>query len=434
MKTKINSVFIIAAAGLLAMPCVHYAQPCRYVNTVFDASVKTADVVYGTAPFLNFPYRDESSVTFKNLIMDIYQPQGDELTCRPAIVFAHSGAFLIGDRTADDMEAFCDTFARKGYVTVTIDYRKGVNILDNADLHYMRAAYRGIQDGRSAIRFLRANAATYGIDPDHIFWGGNSAGSIIGLNATYMDAGEKPPYTDSVNYATALSSFSGPDLGDPDIGHHLDYSGKPDGVMACWGGVGDTLTIEPGDDTPVFLVHGTADAIVPFNAGPPFGLGSVSAVYGSNAIKRRLATLGIPARETYFVEDAGHGFYGSSNGKWTNGSGGNEHWDTIVKMATLFYWQLHKPATGMGESAMQGAVVIWPVPSGDQVNLSFTDALHGATLQLYSVEGKLIMTKNNLVGNTVELDLHGLAEGFYFIRVSNKGNISQLRFLKNQKH
>ena len=121
--------------------------------------------------------------------------------------------FSTGSRNVDDMVAFCDSFARKGYVTITIDYRQGVQVADNADMHYTRAAYRGIQDGRTAVRYLRANAATYGIDTNNIYWGGNSAGSFIGLHAIFMDEAEKPASAGAVSYSIAMMPFLGPDLG-----------------------------------------------------------------------------------------------------------------------------------------------------------------------------------------------------------------------------
>ena len=121
------------------------------------------------------------------------------------------------------MVAFCDSFARKGYVTATIDYRQGVEVVDNGNLHYTRSAYRGVQDGRAAVRFLRANAETYGIDPDKIYWGSNSAGSFIGLNSIYMDSNEKPTHVGSVNYTDGMIPYSGPDLGGLDIGLNIAY-------------------------------------------------------------------------------------------------------------------------------------------------------------------------------------------------------------------
>ena len=349
------------------------AQDYRYVKTIFPASVITSDIVYESALFLNYPYVDESSTTTQNLIMDIFQPQGDNLNNRPAIIFAHGGGFLTGDRHVDDMVAFCDSLSRKGYVTVTIDYRQGVEVVDNSNLHYTRAAYRGLQDGRTAVRFLRANAASYGIDPDRIYWGGNSAGSFIGLNSIFMDADEKPAYAGATSYTNPVYPFNtinAPDLGGLDVGSNPGYNGEPDAVMACWGGVGDTLTVEPDNDQAVFLIHGTADQIVPFNSGPPFNLSTVSAVYGSNAINTRLNSVGIPASKTYFVQGQGHEFYGVINGNWSNGTGGNAYWDTVMVKATRFFWEQHKPTANFNYVT-------------NNLEVDFTDMSSGATSWLW---------------------------------------------------
>ncbi len=352
---------------LLTIPAVLsvFAQDYRYVHTVFPASVKTTGIVYGTAPFLNSLYINESATTAQNLVMDLYQPDTDTLSARPVIIFAHSGGFITGSRTVDDMQAFCDTFARKGYVTATIDYRQGLEIADNADLHYTRAAYRGLQDGRTAVRFLRANAAAYRIDPAKVYLAGSSAGSFIAINSIYTDPGEVPVYAGPVSYTAFFTAYTGPDLGPPDSGANLSFSGTPDGVLGLWGGVGDTLTIGSNNNTPLFLVHGTADATVPFNAGPPFGYTGLSDVYGSNLIAGRLAHIGIPASQTYFVPGEGHEFYGTTNGTWSNGTGGNAYWDTIVNKSTLFFWQLHKPSAAFAFSVTGPAA-------------SFTDQSQGA--------------------------------------------------------
>ena len=188
MKIKILFTILLFATSLI------YSQDYRYTNNVFTSTVKTSDIVYGNAPFINtITSFNESSTTNSDLVMDIYSPLGDTETQRPAIIFAHSGGFINGSRNNDDMVDFCEFLAKKGYITATIDYRKGMYLIDNnVPLHGTRAVYRGLQDGRTAVRFLRANAATYGIDPDKVYFAGSSAGAFIALHAIYMNDTEKP--------------------------------------------------------------------------------------------------------------------------------------------------------------------------------------------------------------------------------------------------
>src|SRR5690554_8203526 len=88
------------------------------------------------------------------------------------------------------MMALCDSFARRGYVTATIDYRKGFNPLSNTSAE--RAVYRGTQDLRAAIRFLKEKHNTYGIDTNYTFIGGSSAGAFAVIHTIYMDQNEAP--------------------------------------------------------------------------------------------------------------------------------------------------------------------------------------------------------------------------------------------------
>ena len=195
---------------LVTVQFIGWSQNHRYTTSLFPGSTRLNDIVYGTAPAINGPfYTVESSTTPQNLVMDIYQPTGDSFTLRPAVILAHSGAFLLGNRNADDMTALCDTLARKGYVAASIDYRLGFNLVGNTELHASRAVYRGIQDGRTAVRFLRANAAQYGIDPTKIYFVGSSAGSFIALHSIYVDEpAEIPTQAGTVNYINITPPFS----------------------------------------------------------------------------------------------------------------------------------------------------------------------------------------------------------------------------------
>ena len=343
----------IVLLSLITLQSISWSQNHRYTTTLFPSSTPINNVVYGTAPALNGPlYTVESSTTPQNLIMDIYQPTGDPFTLRPAVILAHSGAFLLGNRNVDDMKALCDTLSRKGYVTATIDYRLGFSLIDNTtfvdntELHSTRAVYRAIQDGRTAVRFLRANAALYGIDPTKIYFIGSSAGSFIALHSIYLDeASEIPSLAGMINYTNITPPFShtAPSLGSLDIGNNLAFNGKPDAVVSMWGAIQSTNLITANNTTPVLLIHGETDPYVNFNTGSPFGYTSLQQADGSNTINTKLDALGFTNKETYFVPGQVHEFYGTTNGTWNNGTGGNAYLPIITNRITQFLWKRHKP-------------------------------------------------------------------------------------------
>ena len=64
-----------------------------------------------------------------NLQMDIYTPTGDVCNNRPLLIFAHGGTFIFGTKTNPTMVELCETFARKGYVTASINYRLAADIV-----------------------------------------------------------------------------------------------------------------------------------------------------------------------------------------------------------------------------------------------------------------------------------------------------------------
>jgi len=46
-----------------------------------------------------------------NLAMDVYEPEGDNLTARPVVIFAHGGSFIFGDKS--NMQPWCELLAKK---------------------------------------------------------------------------------------------------------------------------------------------------------------------------------------------------------------------------------------------------------------------------------------------------------------------------------
>ena len=71
-----------------------FSQDVRFLDEVFDDVLITQDIVYGNAPDLPFIFLFEWNTVDIDLDMDIYEPEGDTLSARPAIIFIHTGAFF----------------------------------------------------------------------------------------------------------------------------------------------------------------------------------------------------------------------------------------------------------------------------------------------------------------------------------------------------
>lgn len=113
---------------------------------------------------------------FRPLLLDLYRAKG--AGARPLVVYVHGGAWMIGHRRALVVPGMNFTkvladLARRGYAVASISYRFS-----------KEAPFPAAQDDvRTAIRFLRANAEKYGIDPSRIAIWGSSAGAHLAVMA-----------------------------------------------------------------------------------------------------------------------------------------------------------------------------------------------------------------------------------------------------------
>ena len=318
-----NRIVLICLAVSLA-----FMQDIRYLDEVFDDVIKTEDVVYGNAPDLPFIFLFEWNTNDIDLDMDIYEPAGDTLASRPAIIFIHTGAFFSGNNELDDVVDLSITSAKRGYVSFNINYRLGLNILSTYSGE--RAVYRGVQDASAAIRHIREHHDVYNIDPNKIFVWGSSAGSFIGLHLAYSQDDERPEST--------YGSGSDPDLGCIDCeGNNYNHNSKPNALISCWGAIGNLDWIDNDDDIPTLMFHGNLDPIVPFNSGFPFTIDiALPIVYGSNLIHNRLNELGIE-NEFYIGEGEFHEYWGALNGNWFGGP--NDNYTEIIDNAYNFLYE-----------------------------------------------------------------------------------------------
>lgn len=136
------------------------------------------DTTSTTLPTSSVSYLDVAYATTSTAQkMDIYLPEGDGPF--PLVVFIHGGAFMMGNKEMEASNAA--VLVAQGYAAVSINYRLSGEAKFPAQ----------IQDCKAAIRFLRANATKYKINPDKIAsWGASAGGNLAALLGTSGDVPE----------------------------------------------------------------------------------------------------------------------------------------------------------------------------------------------------------------------------------------------------
>ena len=185
---------LLAAAITLLTAGLLHAQPAKKGK----ASVPAA-VVAGLESHLDLPY---SRTGARESNLDLFRPatRGAPL---PAIVCIHGGGWFKGNRSS--MTPFAQALAARGFVTVTISYRLSGEAKFPAAIH----------DSKAAVRWLRANAQRFGIDPEAIGVTGLSAGGHLaallatsaGVPALEGDGGH-PTHSSAVQAAVAMGAQS----------------------------------------------------------------------------------------------------------------------------------------------------------------------------------------------------------------------------------
>lgn len=143
----------------------------RSVVVAAASSAGLASAVFGQAPTIPDDVIFETGIEYTNpddqhLQLDMARPKNGDGPF-PAVVCIHGGGFRAGSRQGYD--GLCTKLAQRGYVAVTVSYRLAPKYQFPAAVH----------DVKAAVRWLRANAAKYKIDPDRIGATGGSAGGHL---------------------------------------------------------------------------------------------------------------------------------------------------------------------------------------------------------------------------------------------------------------
>lgn len=286
------STILIIALALVSSTSIGQ----RYLTQTFDEVEVTTNITYGTnATVLLVPVLGQAVP--EALKMDIYEPVGDTETSRPVVLYFHTGNFLPhpqnggtgGLRTDSSAVEICSRLAKMGYVVASCDYRLGWNPQSqDQDVRVntlINAAYRGVQDCRTAIRFFRKTAAEdgnpYGIDPNRVVvWGQGTGGYIAFAAATideYLDI-VLPKFTTEINgnpvpmviesingdiYGTSYGVFNNDTLCYP---NHVGYSSDFNVMVNMGGACGDISWVD-ASDVPMISFQVPTDPFAPYTTG-----------------------------------------------------------------------------------------------------------------------------------------------------------------------
>lgn len=385
-----NNVLIFLLFGI---PSLIYSQ-CegRYQDDIFtDSDVVTVE------------YSDvyDWSSSDSGLDMDIYLPQGDEFANRPLIIFAHGGSFYAGNKNNPEAIAFCKSFAKKGYVTASIQYRltSQFSLLDSNIM--IQTVFNAISDMKAAVRYFKqdvsVNNNTYGIDSSQVFIGGYSAGAVAAINLAFLNhEDEVPVYLQPfVDAAGGLEGNSG----------NPGYSSKPKAVISLAGAI-YLKSFMDSLDPPIVSVHAQDDATVSYNCDYALGISLLPILCGSGEIHSSAESLEIN-NDLYTFESGGH---------LAPVATANMSAFSVPFVADFLYSLLdcNQTTISINENPLFD-LVVYPNPTSG--NIAIETLQKNVDLKIYNALGKLVFSKKSV--SSQKLNLHDLKSGIYSVILSS---------------
>ena len=251
MKKTLSFIIILLTSNIIYSQCNGRYQ-AEIFNSITKNTVNYSDV-----------YNDNEHE------MDIYSAINDTATNRPVILYLHGGSYTGGDKSLVDCIDFCESMAKRGYVTASINYRLAniISFLTSNETQY-ETVLKSVADAKAAIRYFRKsydNGNPYGIDPNTIFIGGYSAGAVTAIHLAYIDLISDLP-TSPVNVQAIVNNVGGSNGLEGDAGN-LGYTSSVSGIISFAGGINDINWIDQNDE-PLVSIQGDLDLTVNYNCGP----------------------------------------------------------------------------------------------------------------------------------------------------------------------
>ena len=284
VKANLLSTTLVIALGLT----LSHAQPTT------KQPQRSVSLAPGIKALKDLEYGKASGRAMR---LDLYLPESGDKPL-PLIIWIHGGAWLAGSK--DDPSPAL-RFTANGYAVAHVGYRLSQEAKFPAQIH----------DCKAAVRWLRANAAKYKLDPNKfIAWGGSAGGHLVALLGTSGGVAELEGDVNDLKESSrvqAVVDWFGPTdflhIGDAesDMQHNAPDSPESkliDGALLenkDKAAKASPITYVSKDAPPFLIMHGDRDRTVPFNQ--------------SELLYAALKKAGVDA--TFVpMKGAGHGFGG----------------------------------------------------------------------------------------------------------------------------
>ena len=373
----------------------------RYENEIFDEVSKT--IVEYTDVY-NWSALDSG------LDMDIYQPVGDTVTNRPVLIFAHGGVYVAGNKNNPPMVSLCEAFAKRGYVTASIQYRltSSLSLLspDASDI-FSQTVLNSVSDMKAAVRYFRKDVAennnAYGINPDFIFVGGYSAGAVTAAHLSVIDDNQVPAEFQSFyDVAGGIEGNSG----------NSGYSSKVSGAILLAGAI-NTLDFIDADDEPIVSLHASDDNTVSYECANALGNASLPFLCGSGKIHEELENVGV-INDLYTFPSGGHAAPIS------------DIEETAVPFISDFLYDLICQSTSIDDKESP-LFSVYPNPCQNYINIENLNRINNVVV--IDLLGNIV-SEIQLKSGANQINTSALSEGVYFIYSKDEISAKQL-FIKN---
>lgn len=365
----------------------------------------------------------------QRLVYDVYLPPlRDENNKRAAVMLAHGGAYMnLIDQKSPEIIKLCEELALRGYVVFSVDYREENSFASLfSEKKMVLAVARSLIDIRNATCSIMDTTLNhgnpYGIDPNRVFVGGVSAGSISFLHAVFLDSIDWMPaqYRD---WILEMEPNTQELLNNKYCGANLL------GVLNVSGAVLDTAWIKSykaAEYPPVMHCHGTEDNIVPYKHRHPIDIKELPKLFGSYFIDQRLKNIGVRS-ELDIWPGYGHAPVfginpaGIFSGNLTNIIFNQKIFDYTVNHMVDFFFDLLEceAVVSKRDDKPELKLRAFPNPSTDRfyLDIPFEHLNNKVYISIFNVSGQEVYfnTYESRQG-TVEI-MHNLKNGLYMVNM-----------------